>query len=62
MSDEHLDSHTKYPKLCSDKLCCCGGHNHKNAKKNKNHHATKNKLMVRKSRKLKRNIKESNHA
>jgi hypothetical protein len=35
----------------SKKLCTCGGHNHKNVKKNKNHHATAKKLEIRKARK-----------
>ena len=37
----------------SDKNCCCGGHNMKNAKKNLKHHATKIKLDRRKSAKTK---------
>jgi len=37
----------------SDKDCICGGHNASNAKSNKKHNATRNKLLVRKSRQLK---------
>lgn len=32
------------------KRCCCGFHNGKNFKSNKNHHATKMKLLYRKER------------
>jgi hypothetical protein len=33
-----------------NKLCCCGGHNHKNVKRNKRHHATRVKLARKKAR------------
>ncbi len=36
----------------SKKTCCCGGHNAKNAKSNKNHHSTKMRLLVRKTRQV----------
>lgn len=39
----------------SDKDCVCGGHSHKDVKKNLNHHSTKMKLQYRKSKKLKSN-------
>lgn len=37
----------------SKKDCCCGGHSANDVKKNKNHHSTKAKLLIRKSRKSK---------
>ena len=36
----------------SNKLCWCGGHNHKNAKKNKRHNSTKKRLSVKMNRKF----------
>jgi hypothetical protein len=36
----------------SDKPCCCGGHNSKNYKKNLYHHSTKNRLSIRKARRI----------
>ena len=36
----------------SKKYCCCGGHNAKNAKSNKNHNGTKSKYLVRLTRKF----------
>ncbi len=35
----------------SKKICWCGGHNHTNAKKNKNHNSTKSKYVVQQTRK-----------
>lgn len=43
----------------SDKYCVCGGHNQWNHKKNKQHHATKAKLKIRKARKWKCELKDS---
>ena len=39
----------------SKKYCCCGGHNSKNIKKNKNHNSTKSKLSIKENRKFKLN-------
>ncbi len=36
---------------CKQKSCCCGGHNASNAKKSKTHNSTKNRLLVRDTRK-----------
>ena len=44
-------SNCKNPECRSKKDCICGGHNANNPKKNKNHHATKLKLIRRKLRK-----------
>ncbi len=40
-------SQCKDPHNRSKKLCCCGGHNHSNVKRNLNHHGTKCKLLIR---------------
>jgi len=37
----------------SRKECWCGGHNQKNVSRNLNHHGTKNKFLIRKSRVVK---------
>ena len=41
------------------KTCVCGGHNHKNRKRNKRHHGTMVKLMRRRARRFRR--KEGGH-
>ena len=41
---------SKHPEDCSDKLCCCGGHSHKDVKKNLNHNSTHKKYSYRLSR------------
>jgi hypothetical protein len=46
------DSNCRDVKDRSDKKCCCGGHNSKNNKKNLRHHATKNRLSIRQSRRI----------
>lgn len=35
------------------KYCVCGGHNWKNFKKNKHHHSTQNRLLIRHKRQQK---------
>jgi hypothetical protein len=52
-------SNCKDPNNRSKKSCVCGGHNAGNAKKNVSHHATQNKLKIRKARKEKQKMKES---
>lgn len=51
MSKECCGSKCKDPKNRSNKNCACGGHNASNPKKNIKHHATLNKLNIRKTRK-----------
>ena len=48
IESECKDGHNR-----SRKDCICGCHNASNAKSNKHHNATRNKLLVRKSRKVK---------
>lgn len=59
MSKRAIMSDCKNPEEHSDKNCCCGGHNANNPKKNKNHHATKEKISRREARKIVRNFQEN---
>ncbi len=34
------------------KLCCCGGHNANNPKRNMNHNSTKKQFLIRQSRQI----------
>ena len=54
---ESVMSNCKDPENRSKKNCCCGGHNHSNAKKNKRHNATKAKINIRRERKWKQYMK-----
>lgn len=44
----------------SNKDCWCGGHNHKNVKKNKNHNSTKRKLSIKNIRRWLRKVYDKN--
>ena len=44
------EKHRRYGKK---KMCCCGGHSRNDTKKNKNHAATRTRLNIRKSRRIK---------
>ena len=46
----------KIRKHCSDKNCCCGGHNASNPSRNLNHNSTKQKYLHRLSRLFKEKI------
>ena len=43
----------------SKKDCCCGGHSHKDVKKNKNHSGTLRKWLYRMSRRFRAKQKEA---
>ena len=49
-------SNVKDPENRSKKDCCCGRHNHSNAKRNKNHNSTFKKLLYREGRRLKERL------
>ncbi len=51
-------SNSKHKEHSDTKICCCGGHNASNAKRNKHHHGTKNKLSVQLNRKFKELLKD----
>ena len=44
---------SKDPENRSGKDCICGGHNHSNVSRNRNHHGTKNRLSHRINSKFK---------
>lgn len=48
----------KHPENRKRKSCCCGGHNHSNAKKNLNHNSTRKRLWYRLASKLKHSMRE----
>lgn len=53
MSRRAIMTNTKHPEDCSDKVCVCGGHSAHDAKKNKGHHSTKVRILMRKRRQSK---------
>ena len=48
----------KDPENRSKKYCICGGHSHKDVKKNLNHHSTKMRLKYRRARKYSKILTE----
>jgi len=58
MTNNAAFSNCRDEKCGSKKTCVCGSHNANNVKKNKKHHATQEKLLVKKLRRFIKNQKD----
>ena len=59
MRSGNFDTLVRYPHQCSDKDCCCGGHSHKDVKKNRHHHSTKMREAYKILRSIKNKIRDA---